>query len=33
MDDCIGCDQCSRACPVNCIEIETVKGLAYGRYW
>jgi NADH-quinone oxidoreductase subunit I len=27
MDDCIGCDQCSRACPVNCIEIETVKGL------
>lgn len=27
MDDCIGCDQCARACPVNCIEIETVKGL------
>jgi len=27
MDDCIGCDQCSRACPVSCIEIETVKGL------
>lgn len=27
MDDCIGCDQCSRACPVNCIEIETVKSL------
>ncbi|MCB0730302.1 MAG: NADH-quinone oxidoreductase subunit I [Ignavibacteriae bacterium] len=25
MDDCIGCDQCSRACPVNCITIETVK--------
>lgn len=25
MDDCIGCDQCSRACPVNCIEIETIK--------
>ncbi|MBT8380230.1 MAG: NADH-quinone oxidoreductase subunit I [Ignavibacteria bacterium] len=25
MDDCIGCDQCSRACPVSCIEIETVK--------
>lgn len=25
MDDCIGCDQCSRACPVNCISIETVK--------
>ena len=27
MDDCIGCDQCSNACPVNCIEIETVKAL------
>ncbi|NWG28842.1 MAG: NADH-quinone oxidoreductase subunit I [Ignavibacteriaceae bacterium] len=27
IDDCIGCDQCARACPVNCIEIETVKGL------
>lgn len=27
MDDCIGCDQCSRACPVSCIDIETVKGL------
>jgi NADH-quinone oxidoreductase subunit I len=25
MDDCIGCDQCSMACPVNCIAIETVK--------
>ncbi len=25
MDDCIGCLQCARACPVNCIEIETVK--------
>ena len=25
MDDCIGCDQCARACPVNCIEIDTVK--------
>jgi NADH-quinone oxidoreductase subunit I len=28
MDDCIGCDQCSRACPVSCIEIETVKSIA-----
>ena len=25
MDDCIGCDQCAKACPVNCIDIETVK--------
>jgi NADH-quinone oxidoreductase subunit I len=27
MDDCIGCDQCAKACPVNCIDIETVKSL------
>jgi NADH-quinone oxidoreductase subunit I len=27
MDDCIGCDQCSRACPVNCISIETAKAV------
>jgi len=27
MDDCIGCDQCARACPVECIEIETVKSV------
>jgi NADH-quinone oxidoreductase subunit I len=25
IDDCIGCDQCSMACPVNCIIIETIK--------
>lgn len=27
MDDCIGCDQCAKACPVSCIDIETVKSL------
>jgi Formate hydrogenlyase subunit 6/NADH:ubiquinone oxidoreductase 23 kD subunit (chain I) len=27
MDDCIGCLQCAMACPVNCIEIKTVKSL------
>lgn len=27
MDDCIGCLQCERACPVNCISIDTVKAL------
>jgi NADH-quinone oxidoreductase subunit I len=27
MDDCIGCDQCARACPVDCIDIETVKAV------
>lgn len=25
MDDCIGCMQCARACPVECIDIVTVK--------
>jgi len=27
IDDCIGCDQCARACPVSCISIDTVKGI------
>jgi NADH-quinone oxidoreductase subunit I len=27
MDDCIGCDKCARACPVDCIHIDTVKSV------
>ncbi len=25
IDDCIGCDQCSMVCPVDCITIDTIK--------
>ncbi len=25
IEDCIGCSQCQRACPVECITIETIK--------
>ncbi len=25
MDDCIGCEMCSKSCPVNCISIESVR--------
>ena len=27
MEDCIGCDQCAKACPVSCIDIDTVKAV------
>ena len=31
MDDCIGCLKCMRACPVDCISIETVKAETRGE--
>jgi NADH-quinone oxidoreductase subunit I len=27
IDDCIGCIQCERACPVQCISIDTIKAV------
>ncbi len=27
IDDCIGCNQCMRACPADCIDIETVRAV------
>src|SRR5512143_4141397 len=27
IDDCIGCDQCAKACPVTCIIIDTIKAV------
>jgi len=27
IEDCIGCEQCSKACPVSCITIDTVKSI------
>jgi len=25
IEDCIGCDQCAKVCPVDCITVETIK--------
>ena len=31
MDDCIGCLKCERACPVDCIKIDTIKAPSRGE--
>ena len=31
IDDCIGCLKCERACPVDCIKIDTIKAPSRGE--
>ena len=31
IDDCIGCLKCERACPVDCIKIDTIKAPTRGE--
>lgn len=28
VEDCIACDQCARICPVNCIDIESIRAVS-----